>query len=453
MSIQSDAMLQRPTRFRWVICGLLFSAAAINYIDRQVIGILKPTLQSQFQFDERDYASIVFTFQAAYAVGLLLSGRIMDRIGVRRGFVLAVVVWSIGATMHAAAHLVPWLRIPTVSIDPPAIVFLGGATAGLAISRLVLGFGEAGNFPASIKAVSEWFPKKERALATGIFNSGTNVGALLTPVVVPWITLQYGWQMAFLITGLLGFMWVGWWWVLYRSPEHHRRVNPAELGWIESDPPEPTGSVAWSQLFLHRETWAFAIGKFLTDPIWWLYLFWVPDFLKRNHGLDLKTMGLPLVAIYLVADVGSVGGGWLSSHLLWRGWSTNAARKTAMLVCALAVVPIWFAATTTNLWVAVALVSLAAAAHQGWSANLFTLASDLFPKRAVGSIVGIGGTAGSIGGMLIALVVGEILQKTGRYEPIFIMAACAYLVALAAIHVLVPTWLPAKLSLPDKSHP
>jgi ACS family hexuronate transporter-like MFS transporter len=203
-------------------------------------------------------------------------------------------------------------------------------------------------------------------------------------------------------------------------------VNPAELGWIESDPPEPTGSVAWSQLFLHRETWAFAIGKFLTDPIWWLYLFWVPDFLKRNHGLDLKTMGLPLVAIYLVADVGSVGGGWLSSHLLWRGWSTNAARKTAMLVCALAVVPIWFAATTTNLWVAVALVSLAAAAHQGWSANLFTLASDLFPKRAVGSVVGIGGTAGSIGGMLIALVVGEILQKTGRYEPIFIMAACAY---------------------------
>ena len=439
------AIASRPTNVRWLICALLFFAAAINYIDRQVIGILKPTLQEQFHFDEQDYAAIVFTFQAAYAIGLLLSGRIMDRIGVRRGFALAVVVWSIGAVMHGAADWLPWLRIPTLSIDPPAVVFLGGATAGLALSRLVLGLGEAGNFPASIKAVAEWFPKKERALATGIFNSGTNIGALVTPLVVPWITLAYGWQWAFVITGVLGFGWVIWWFVSYRDPEMHPGVNAAELAIIQSDPVEKTAAIPWSRLLPHRQTWAFAAGKFLTDPIWWLYLFWVPDFLKRNHGLDLKTMGLPLVVIYLVADVGSIGGGWLSSHLIKRGWSTNAARKTAMLVCALAVVPMLAAAQVKSLWMAVALVSIAAAAHQGWSANLFTLVSDMFPKRAVGSVVGIGGMAGSVGGMLIALVVGAIRQKTGSYVPIFVMAASAYLVALVIIQLLVPQLAPADL--------
>jgi len=439
------AIASRPTNVRWLICALLFFAAAINYIDRQVIGILKPTLQEQFHFDEQDYAAIVFTFQAAYAIGLLLSGRIMDRIGVRRGFALAVVVWSIGAVMHGAADWLPWLRIPTLSIDPPAVVFLGGATAGLALSRLVLGLGEAGNFPASIKAVAEWFPKKERALATGIFNSGTNIGALVTPLVVPWITLAYGWQWAFVITGVLGFGWVIWWFMSYRDPDTHPGVNAAELAIIQSDPVEKTAAIPWSRLLPHRQTWAFAAGKFLTDPIWWLYLFWVPDFLKRNHGLDLKTMGLPLVVIYLVADVGSIGGGWLSSHLIKRGWSTNAARKTAMLVCALAVVPMLAAAQVKSLWMAVALVSIAAAAHQGWSANLFTLVSDMFPKRAVGSVVGIGGMAGSVGGMLIALVVGAILQKTGSYVPIFVMAASAYLVALVIIQLLVPQLAPADL--------
>ena len=439
------AIASRPTNVRWLICALLFFASAINYIDRQVIGILKPTLQEQFHFDEQDYAAIVFTFQAAYAIGLLLSGRIMDRIGVRRGFALAVVVWSIGAVMHGAADWLPWLRIPTLSIDPPAVVFLGGATAGLALSRLVLGLGEAGNFPASIKAVAEWFPKKERALATGIFNSGTNIGALVTPLVVPWITLAYGWQWAFVITGVLGFGWVIWWFVSYRDPDTHPGVNAAELAIIQSDPVEKTAAIPWSRLLPHRQTWAFAAGKFLTDPIWWLYLFWVPDFLKRNHGLDLKTMGLPLVVIYLVADVGSIGGGWLSSHLIKRGWSTNDARKTAMLVCALAVVPMLAAAQVKSLWMAVALVSIAAAAHQGWSANLFTLVSDMFPKRAVGSVVGIGGMAGSVGGMLIALVVGAILQKTGSYVPIFVMAASAYLVALVIIQLLVPQLAPADL--------
>lgn len=434
------------SHFRWVICGLLFFAAAINYIDRQVIGILKPTLQKEFVFDERAYAAIVFSFQAAYAIGLLLAGRVMDRIGVRLGFVLAVVVWSLGAMAHAMADWFPGVMLPTVSIDPPAIVLLGGATAGFAIARVVLGLGEAGNFPASIKTVAEWFPKKERALATGIFNSGTNIGALATPLLVPWITLTWGWQWAFISTGLLGFVWVFFWLLAYRAPELHPRVSAAELAHIQSDPPESTESIAWSRLFPHRQTWAFALGKFLTDPIWWLYLFWVPDFLQKNHGLDLKTMGLPLVIIYLVADVGSIGGGWLSSHFLKTGWSPNAARKTAMLICALAVVPIIFAAKTTNLWVAVALVSLAAAAHQGWSANLFTLTSDMFPKQAVGSVVGIGGMAGSIGGMLIALVVGEILQRTaGNYFPIFIIAGTAYLFALLIIHLLSPRLESARL--------
>jgi ACS family hexuronate transporter-like MFS transporter len=435
------------TQFRWVICGLLFFAAVINYIDRQVIGILKSTLQSEFAFDERAYAAIVFSFQAAYSIGLLLSGRIMDRIGVRLGFSLAVILWSLGAIAHAMADWFPWIQMPTLSIVPPtvAVVMLTGATAGLAISRIILGLGEGGNFPASIKTVAEWFPKRERAFATGIFNSGTNIGALVTPIVVPMIALRWGWQWAFIATGLLGFVWVVLWWIFYRAPQEHRWVSESELNHIQSDPPETTLPIAWSQVIWLRQTWAFAIGKFLTDPIWWLYLFWVPDFLQKNHGLDLKNMGLPLVVIYLVADVGSIGGGWISSHLIQRGWTTNASRKLAMLLCALAVVPIVFAAQTTNLWVAVALVSIAAAAHQGWSANLFTLTSDMFPKQAVGSVVGIGGMTGSIGGMLIALVVGEILQRTGSYVPIFVIAGTAYLVALLLIHLLSPRLQPAKL--------
>jgi len=435
----------RATSVRWWVCALLFSATAINYIDRQVIGILKPTLQGEFGFDERDYAAIVFSFQAAYTIGLLLSGRLMDRIGVRRGLSLAVLLWSVGAVLHAFAGSFAWLRFPTLSIDPPAVVMLGGATAGFAVASIVLGLGEAGNFPAAIKAIAEWFPKRERALATGILNAGSNVGAVLTPLLVPWITLTFGWKWAFVATGALGFAWLFWWRSFYRAPQEHLSVNAAELAHLQSDPPEPSGGVSLTSLLPHPQTWAFALGKFLTDPIWWLYLFWVPDFLKRNHGLDLKTMGLPLVVVYLVADVGSIGGGWLSSALIKRGWSVNAGRKTAMFVCALAVVPMLFAAEAKNLWVAVGLVSLAAAAHQGWSANLFTTASDMFPKRAVGSVVGFGGMAGSIGGMLIALIVGAVLQKTGSYQPIFIMAASAYLVAWVVIQLLAPRLTPVRL--------
>jgi ACS family hexuronate transporter-like MFS transporter len=436
------AVAGRVGYYRWVVCGLLFLAATINYIDRQVIGILKPTLQQQFGWSEIDYADIVFSFQLAYAIGLLVAGRLIDRVGTRIGFALAVLVWSIAAMAHAEAE----------AYGAGVAVLLGAfglayapSVAGFIAARFALGLGEAGNFPASIKAVSEWYPAKERALATGIFNSGTNIGAVMTPLIVPWITITYGWYWAFIVTGALGFIWLLLWLPLFGQPETHPRVGSAELAHIRCDPTTPPVRLPLRAIVPHRQTWAFAVGKFLTDPIWWLYLFWVPDFLNRNHGLNLLAVGPPLVAIYLIADVGSIGGGWLSSALLKRGWTVNAARKTAMLIAALAVVPIVFASVVSNLWVAVLLVGLAAAAHQGWSANLFTLTTDMFPKHAVGTVVGFGGMAGAVGGMLIAKLTGYILEATGSYVPVFLIAGVAYLTALAIIHALVPRLEPAKL--------
>jgi MFS transporter, ACS family, hexuronate transporter len=432
---------------RWVVCAMLFVATTINYVDRQVIGLLKPTLSAEFGWhDERIYAAIIFTFQLAYAIGLLLAGRVMDKLGTRRGFTIAVVLWSIAAVGHAIADQFPGLRLPTLNLDATtglSIVLLPGAAAGFALMRLLLGLGEAGNFPASIKTIAEWFPRKERALAAGIFNSGTNVGALLSPLAVPWITRYWGWKWAFIATGFTGFLWALWWHRVYRSPEEHATVSKAELAYIRSDAVEHVTPIPWGRLIGRRQTWAVAMGKFMTDPIWWLYLFWIPDFFNRNYGLDLKSMGLPIVIIYLAADIGSIGGGWLSSALIKRGFSVNAARKTAMFVAATAVLPIAFASQAKNLWVAVALVSLAAAAHQAWSANIYTLASDMFPRRAVGSVIGFGGMAGAIGGMLIALVVGEILQRTGSYLYIFYLAALAYLAALLVVHLLAPRLSPA----------
>jgi ACS family hexuronate transporter-like MFS transporter len=319
------------------------------------------------------------------------------------------------------------------------------SVAGFMAARFMLGLGEAGNFPASIKAVAEWFPKKERALATGIFNSGTNVGALLSPLAVPWITLNYGWYWAFGATGLIGFIWLALWWPMYRHPDEHPRLSPSEQAYIQSDPADPPGKVPLRDILPHRQTWGFAIAKFMTDPIWWLYLYWVPDFLDRNHGIDLQHIGPPLITIYLIADVGSIGGGWLSSSLIKRGWSINAARKTAMLTCALAVVPIIFASRTESLWAATLLVALAAAAHQGWSANVFTIASDTFPRHAVGTVVGFGGMAGAVGGMGIAKLTGFILETTGSYLPVFLIAGSTYLVALAIVHLLMPKLEPVPL--------
>ena len=402
--------------FRWSVCALLFFAATVNYVDRQVIGILKPTLQDLYHWSEVDYSNVVFAFTAAYAIGLLVVGRIIDWLGVRKGFSLAVVVWSVAAMGHALARSV----------------------FGFGAARFALGLGESGSFPASIKAVAEWFPKKERALATGLFNAGTNIGAVVAPLVVPWITVVYGWRWAFIATGALGFFWVVAWMAMYANPQNHPRLSRRELEYIQSDAEAPQTKIAWRTLFPHRQTWAFAAGKFLTDPIWWVYLYWVPDFLHKNHGLSLTQIGGPLITIYLLADFGSVGGGWLSSFLIKRNWSVNASRKLAMLICAVSVVPIIFASKASGLWTSVALIGLATAAHQGWSANLFTLVSDMFPRRAVGSVVGIGGMAGAIGGMLIAKIVGYILDWTGSYFPVFLIAGSAYLVALLLIHLIVP---------------
>jgi ACS family hexuronate transporter-like MFS transporter len=400
-----------------MVCALLFFAATVNYMDRQVIGLLKPTLQVQLGWTEIGYSNIVLAFTMAYGIGSLLVGKLIDRMGTRIGFAAAVFFWSLSAMAHAVA----------------------GSVMQFALARFSLGIGEAGSFPASIKAVAEWFPKRERALATGLFNSGTNVGAIVTPLVVPWLTYRYGWRMAFIGTGALGLLWIVVWLALYRRPEESDLVSAEELALIGSDSPEPASiHVPWRSLLTLRQAWAVGLGKFFTDPIWWVYLFWMPDFLSRNLKLDLRGMALPLLVIYSGASVGSIGGGWLSSQLLRRGWSVNASRKTAMLVCALAVTPIMLAARTGNAWLAVCLVALAAGAHQGWSANIYTLASDMFPRGAVASVVGFGTLLGTIAGMFIAKMVGYILQRTGSYVPIFILAGTAYLVALAFVQILVP---------------
>jgi ACS family hexuronate transporter-like MFS transporter len=411
-------------RYRWTICALLFFATTINYIDRQVLGILKPELSADLGWSEIEYGNIVMAFQASYAIALLLAGGLLDRLGTKLGYSVSIVVWSLAAMGHALAN----------------------SATGFGVARFVLGLGEAGNFPAATKTVAEWFPRKERALAFGIFNAGSNVGAIITPLVVPFIALTYGWRWAFIVTGAIGFIWLLFWLLIYRRPEEHPRLSPGELAYIRSDPPEATTKIPWARLFPHRQTWAIAIAKFLTDPVWWFYLFWLADFLKKEYGIGLSKLSLPLIVIYLVADVGSIGGGWLSSALLKRGWSVNKARKTAMLICALLVLPVTLAVVTKELWVAVGLISVAAAAHQGWSANVYTLASDMFPRRAVGSVVGIAGMAGAVGGLLFAGLVSRILEYTNsNYVPIFIVCGVTYLIALGILHVLAPQLAPPNL--------
>ena len=422
-SISSSGMPANPHapklfagRFRWVICTLLLVGVTKNYMDRQVLGVLKTTLQHDLRWSEIDYSNLVFVFQAAYAVGIVVAGRVIDWLGTRLGYALSMVFWSLAAMGHAAC----------------------GSLLSFGVARSALGLGESGVFPASIKTVAEWFPQKERALATGIFNAGSNIGAILTPLIVPWITIRYGWRVAFLITGALGFIWLVFWLILYRKPEEHPNVTKAELEYITSNRPSRIPQVKWVKIIPHRQTWAFVTGKLLTDPIWWFLLFWIPGFLQTVHGLRITQLGLPIAVIYILADIGSVAGGWFSSFLIHRGKTVNLARKSAMLICALSVTPIVFAYRVENLWVAVLLIGLAAAAHQGFSANLFTLTSDIFPPQAVGSVVGFGGMAGAIGGMLMAKVVGYVLQWTGSYMIPFIIAGTAYLLALVMIHALSP---------------
>ena len=416
-------------RYRWRVCAMLLAATTINYIDRQVLGVLAPFLQQDIGWSEIQYGYIVTAFQAAYAIGLLCAGAIIDRLGTRIGYAIAIAVWSVAAMSHALAATV----------------------AGFILARFFLGLGEAGNFPAAIKTVAEWFPRRERALATGIFNSGSNIGAIVAPLMVPIVAVAWGWQAAFLVTGVLSAAWLAVWLLWYRAPERQPAVSAAELQWIRSDPPKASVRVPWSRIVRHRQAWAFVAAKFMTDPIWWFFLFWLPKFLHSEYGLTLTGLGLPLIAIFVMADIGSIGGGWLAGRFVRRGWSINRARKTAMLVCALCVVPIVFAARADNLWVAVALIGLAIAGHQGWSANVFTLTSDMFPRHAVGSVVGMGGFAGAVGGMMIATFIGFLLQTTGSYVPVFLMAGSAYLLALLVVQLLAPRLEPARLEPPVQS--
>ena len=409
--------------FRWVICSLLLLGVTKNYMDRQVLGVLKTTLQHNFGWNDIDFSNLVFAFQAAYAAGMLLVGRLVDRLGVRLGYAVTMIFWSLASMAHA----------------------LGRSLTSFMVARASLGFAESGVFPCSIKSVAEWFPNEERSLAIGIFNAGANAGAIVTPLLVPWITIHWGWRWAFVITGGIGFVWVVLWLMLYRKPEEHRRVSKAELAYIRSDPVKPAGHMKWLSLASYRQTWAFVVGKFMIDPIWWFYLYWVPDFLQRNHGLALMQIGVPIMVIYVISDLGSVAGGWFSSMLIKRGKSVNVARKSAMMICALFILPIMFAYRVESLWGAVLIIGLAAGGHQGFSANLFAVPSDTFPSEAVGSVVGMGGMAGAIGGMLIAKVVGYTLQWTGSYRILFFIAGVSYLVALASIQILSPRLEPARL--------
>jgi ACS family hexuronate transporter-like MFS transporter len=422
MSSASELRLPQPApervgRVRWTICAMLFFATSINYIDRQVLAILKPTLEHSIGLTEIGYGYIVDAFQIAYGIGLLSAGRFIDRVGTRLGYALVMAVWSLSAMGHALAST--------------ALEF--------GIARFFLGLGESGNFPAAIKTVAEWFPQKERSFATGIFNSGANIGAVLAPLIVPWVTLRYGWHVAFLTTGVFSLIWISWWMLRFRTPKNHPSVAAAELQHIYSEAAEELGpAMPWRRLLRYRQTWAYTTAKFLTDPIWYFYLFWLPSYFSAKFHLNLSHLGLPLIVIYNVSAIGSIGGGWLPSLFMRLRMAASKARIAAMLLCAVLVVPIALASGVRSEWSAIALISVAAGAHQGWSANLFTTSSDMFPRTAVGSVVGIGGLAGSIGSALFAFYAGHVLQLTHSYASLFAISASAYLIALVALHLLAP---------------
>ena len=403
--------------YRWRIVALLFFATTINYIDRQVIGILKPFIADDLGWGEADYGYIVTAFQIAYAIGLLTTGRFLDKFGTRIGYLWAIVIWSIAGMAHAAAR----------------------GVASFAVARFALGIGESANFPAAVKSVAEWFPKKERAFATGLFNSGSTVGAITAPIIVSAITLTMGWQWAFIITGALGFIWIIFWLAWYQTPEKHRKISQSELKYILQDEGknEPSKNIRWLELFKYKQTFAICSTRFISDWVWWFFLFWIPDFLSKTHGINIKEVVLPLIVIYAVSSVGGIAGGWISSKFITLGKSIDFARKTTILLCALIVLPVMLVSQIANLWIAVGLISLAAAGHQGWASNIFTIVSDIYPKKAVGSMVGLSGFAGAVGGALSATFVGLLLESTGSYFLIFLVASSVYMI----------NWLILKLSI------
>lgn len=423
------AVLKPPRgKIRWIICALLFAAVVLSYIDRLVLSVLKPTLQAQYGWSETGYGDVVFWFQAFYGIGFLFFGRLIDKVGAKIGYLLAMSLWTVSHMAHA----------------------LVTTTTGFALARIPMALGESGTYPAALAAASEWFPKRERALAIGIFNAGANVGAVVTPLIVPMLTLALGWQSAFWATGLLNLVWIAAWVLLYRRPREHPRITAEEVAYIESDPPIEQVPVPWRRLLGTRQAWAYMAGRFLIDPVWWMFLFWLPDFLHRQYGIDLKGYGPPLVAVYVIADIGSILGGWASSRMLSRGFSTNRARKLAMLGCAVVVIPVAFAAWAPNAVIAVALIGLACAGHQGFSSNLFAMPADLYPRWAQGSVVGLGGFAGAVGGMLMSKYAGWVLETVGSYTPIFLFCGVAYLLALLVVHLINPSYAPVtKFTAPE----
>ncbi|RPH36373.1 MFS transporter [bacterium] len=401
--------------YRWTICSLLFFATTINYLDRNILGILAPTLQREIGWTPVEYGYITTAFQAAYAVGLLWFGWFIDRYGTKIGYSLSLIGWTIAAAAHALAQTV----------------------FGFGVARFFLGLSEAGNFPAAIKATAEWFPKKERALTTGIFNSGANIGAVVAAATVPWLTITFGWRAAFIVTAATGLIWLVFWIVMYQRPEESPKLSKKELDYILSDPADVVNEkIPWLKLLRYRQTWGFVLGKFLTDPVWWFYLYWLALYLNNNFGVSLTGLALPLIVIYTMTSVGSIGGGWLSGALINRGVPVNKSRTLAMLLCALLVLPIVFVGGIKDMWMAVLIIGLAAASHQGWSANIFTTASDMFPKKAVGSVVGLGGLAGSVGGMIFMTLSGYLVETTGGYTIHFMICGSAYLIALGVMQLL-----------------
>lgn len=420
--------------YRWIVCVFLFTATTINYIDRQIFGLLKPELEKVFSWSETDYSRIVMAFTACYSFGLLFYGRIIDIIGTKRSYSISITVWSIAAMLHTVVK----------------------STFGFGVVRGLLGLGESGNYPAGVKTTAEWFPKKERALAIGILDSGSNIGACVGPILVPWLLLVYGWQAAFLITGSLGFIWLIFWLAFYEIPSKQKRLTKSEFDYIHSDDEDKeditAGKVTWGRLLKLKQTWAFIAGKFFTDPIWFFFLFWLPSYFNTYFNLDLKSPSLPLVIVYAGTMIGSIGGGYLSSWLIKKGWPVYKARKTALLVAAFCVIPIIATRYTTDMWVVVALISLSVAANQAWSANIFAIVPDMFPKKAISSVVGLGGMAGAIGSVLFPLFIGFILdfyKNAGNivagYNIIFMICGSSFMLAWVIIHLIIPKMQKVKL--------